>query len=166
MEAVEITAHLQPSAATCTIQTPQFLKTAMQLETARQHIRNCRDRMSSLFQKPVFDEWAVIAIKGGRAAILDYDGPRKDSFAQELLSDAALLCDAMEGKQYGPGDFEFVQTAAGSSFDAAVKLGEGTFLLCNHTEGTMEELRAAPLWREAQKPFVFFCEKFHSDPLV
>ena len=137
----------------------------MKIDLARQHLRACRERMNSLYRKPVFDEWAVSAMKDGRASVLDYEGPRAESFARTLLDDAALLCEAMEGRQYSAGDFEFVQDAKGSSFDATVKLGEAVYLLCNHTAGSMAELRAVPLWREAQKPFVSLCEKFHSDPL-
>ena len=138
----------------------------MKLDAARTHLRTCRERMNTLYRKPVFDEWAIIAMRGNRAEVLDYEGPRAERFKKSLLDDAALLCEAMEGRQYATGDFEFVQNGDGSSFDAAIKLGEAIYLLCNHTTGSMSELRADPLWREAQKPFVALCEKFLSDPLA
>lgn len=137
----------------------------MKLDTARQHLRLCRERMHSLYSKPVFDEWAVIGITQGRASVLDYEGPRKDSFTKTLAIDSAQLCEVMKGKHYETGDFEFVQDAQGLSFDAVVRLGDGTYLLCNNTEGSMAELRADPRWREAQKPFVALCEKFLADAL-
>lgn len=137
----------------------------MKLDTARQHITTCRDRMNALYNGIVFDEWVVVAMRGGLTKVLHYEGPRAESFERSMLRDAAHLCDAMEGRNYSAGDFEFVHHADGSHFDASVKLGEGIFLLCNQTEGSMNDLRASPRWREAQKPFVTFCEKFLADPL-
>ena len=99
----------------------------MKLTTARQHIASCKDRMNALYQGVVFDEWVVLAMRGGLAKVLHYEGPREENFERTLLRDATHLCDAMEGRNYSSGDFEFVHNADGAHFDAAVKLGEGVF---------------------------------------
>ncbi|MFT3781117.1 MAG: hypothetical protein QM790_03810 [Nibricoccus sp.] len=138
----------------------------MNLETATQHINACRERMDVLYQKPVFDEWVVLSLKPGNAEILSYKGPRADTFTKALHRDSAPIVAEMQGKQYSIGDFEFVDQAPGSRFDACVRLGETIYLLCNNTYGTLAALRQDPRWREAQKPFVNLTEKFRGDPLV
>jgi hypothetical protein len=138
----------------------------MNLETASTHLNSCRERMDALYQKPVFDEWVLVSLVEGKGAVLSYVGARSESFAQKLHADSAPLYAAMEGRRYEVGDFEFVQEAKGSRFDACIKAGETVYLLCNNTYGSMAELRADPRWREAQKPFVALTEKFRADPLV
>ncbi len=138
----------------------------MNLETARQHILKCRERMDALYQKPVFDEWVVVSIDDGQAAILAYDGLRAESFEQTLHTDSAPIVREMQDKQYTVGDFEFAQEARGSRFDACVRLGGKTYLLCNNTYGTLADLRKDPRWIKAQVPFVDLTEKFRADELV
>lgn len=137
----------------------------MNLETAATHLKSCRERMDALYQKPVFDEWVIVTFKNGEGAVLHYHGPRAESFVQKLHVDSAPLYAAMEGRRYEVGDFEFVQEAKGSRFDACIKAGADIYLLCNNTYGSMAELRADPRWREAQKPFVALTEKFRADPI-
>ena len=139
--------------------------TRMNLETAATHLKSCRERMDALYQKPVFDEWVIVRFQQGVGEVLHYHGPRRESFAQKLHADSAPLYAAMEGRRYHIGDFEFVQEAKGSRFDACIKAGENSYLLCNNTYGTTAELRADPRWREAQKPFVALTEKFRADPI-
>ena len=138
----------------------------MNLETATKHIQACRERMDALYLKPVFDEWVVVRFAQGKADVLAYHGQRADTFTKLLHRDSAPLFAEMQGKHYGVGDFEFVDQAAGSRYDACVRLGETIYLLCNNTFGTMAELRIDPRWREAQKPFVGLTEKFRFDQLV
>jgi hypothetical protein len=137
----------------------------MNLETASKNIELCRGRMDALYLKPVFDEWVVVYFAQGRAEVLAYTGPRSETYTKLLHRDSAPLFAEMQGKQYSVGDFEFVDLAYGSRFDACVRLGETTYLLCNNTFGTMAALRQDPRWREAQKPFVSLTEKFSADPL-
>lgn len=137
----------------------------MNLETATKHIQTCRERMDALYLKPVFDEWVVLNFQDGKADLLGYTGPRAETIAKQLHRDSAPLFAEMQGRSYGVGDFEFVDLARGSSYDACVRLGETTYLLCNNTFGTMAVLRQDPRWREAQKPFVNLTEKFRADPL-
>lgn len=138
----------------------------MNLETATTHLNSSRERMDALYQKPVFDEWVLVSLMVGKVAVLSYVGPRAESFAKKLHVDSAPLYAAMEGRHYSVGDFEFVQEAKGSRFDACIKAGQDVYLLCNNTYGSMAELRADPRWREAQKPFVALTEKFRADPVV
>ena len=121
--------------------------------------------MDALYHGPVFNEWVVISLIKSRASVLHYEGPRADTFSRQLQSDAASLAAAMEGHQYAVGDFEFVQDASGSSFDAMIRLGDATYLLCNNTERSMADLRASIAWRESQKPFLALTQKFLASPL-
>ena len=138
----------------------------MTIETAVTHLKNCRERMDALYQKPVFDEWVLVSLVQGKAAVLAYTGPRAESFAQKLHADSAPMYTAMAGRKYSVGDFEFVEEARGSRFDACIKAGEAIYLLANNTFGSMAVLRADPRWREAQKPFVALTEKFRADPIA
>ncbi len=144
----------------------EFAATHMNVETAVTHLKNCRERMDALYQKPVFDEWVLVSIVEGKAAVLAYEGPRKESFTKTIHADSAPMYAAMQGRKYEVEDIEFVQTAPSSRYDACVKAGAGVYLLANNTFGTMEVLRADPRWREAQKPFVALTEKFRADPVV
>ena len=138
----------------------------MNLETASKNIEICRERMDALYHKPVFDEWVVVSFIQGKTDILSYVGPRAESFAKQFHRDSGPLFSEMQGRQYSVGDFEFVDQAQGSRFDACVCLGEKSYLLCNNTYGSMSALRADARWREAQKPFVDLTEKLRADPLV
>lgn len=137
----------------------------MKLAAALKHLKTCREKMDALYQKPVFDEWVVLRFGGGTAEIVSYQGPRGETFADQLHRDSAPLFAEMSGKQYGVGDFEFVDQASGSRFDACIRLGDTTYLFCNNTYGSMADLRQDARWREAQKPFVNLTEKFRVDPL-
>ena len=108
----------------------------------------------------------MVGFTEGKTEILAYSGPRAESFTKQFHRDSGPLFAEMQGKQYSVGDFEFVDQARGSHFDACVRLGETAYLLCNNTYGSMSELRADSRWREAQKPFVALTEKVRVDPLV
>lgn len=122
--------------------------------------------MDALYQKSVFDEWVVVNFSQGNPSILAYTGPRADTFTTQFHRDCGPLFGEMQGKQYEVGDFEFVAQARGLRYDACVRLGETTYLLCNNTYGTLGDLRTDARWLEAQKPFVALTEKFRVDPLV
>lgn len=138
----------------------------MNLQAACHHLNACRESMDVLYQKPVFDEWVILSLKRGAAEIVFYSGTRPEAFLKELHADSALLYAAMDGRHYEIGDFEFVQEAKGTRFDACIRAGEEAYIVCNNTSGTIVDLRADPRWREAQKPFVALTEVFRSDPLV
>lgn len=121
--------------------------------------------MDALYQKPVFDEWVVLSFAPSGASILFYEGPRAETFKKNLHADSAPLMREMQDRHYAIGDFEFVQEARGSRFDACVRAGEDAYLFCNNTYGSMAELRQDPRWLKAQKPFVDLTEKFRADPV-
>ena len=136
----------------------------MNFAAARQVIAHCREQMDTLYQKPVFDEWVLLLLERGAPKILFYQGPRPDSYQKRLHSDSAALAREMQDNTYAVGDFEFAPDARGSRFDAAVRIGEHTYLWCNNTYGTINDLRQDVRWLKAQKPFVELTEKFRADP--
>jgi hypothetical protein len=137
----------------------------MNLDTARTAIISALGRMTALYQQPVFDEWVLVKLAAEQGAILAYSGPRAESYQRKFKEDILPLRAALEQQKLGVGDFAFVHDASGTRFDACIRLGPAAYLFCNHTGKNMEEIRANPLWREAQAPFAKLSELFGTDPL-
>ncbi len=137
----------------------------MNLDSARTAVIGTLGRMNTLFNKPVFDEWVLVKLASEQGAILAYSGPRAESYQKVFKDDIVPLRAELEQRRLSVGDFAFVDTAAGTRFDACVKLGPAAYLFCNNTERHMAEIRQDPLWREAQKPFAQLSEQFRTDPL-
>jgi len=137
----------------------------MNLSAAEVHITAALARMATAYGKPVFDEWLVVALRAASGSIRTYQGPRADSFHKEFGEDTGPLRAEMEGKQLAVGDFEFAPEAAGTRFDACIRIGQTSYLLCNNTAKSMAEIRRDPHWLRAQKPFVELSGKFRADPL-
>lgn len=145
----------------------------MDLESARRYIQTCLERMRAAYLKPVFDEWAILSLpaktageakpKGG---ILAYVGPRPEAFRTKLADDAELLRAHTSGRPMTEGDLEFVADAAGTRYDALVKIGPTSFLVLNHTARTLQEIRGDAKWLGAQRVLFELTEKFRGDPLV
>lgn len=123
-------------------------------------------RISEAYGEPVFDELVIVRFDRGRGEIVHYQGPRPEAFVRTFARDAVPLGAEAAGKHYAAGDFEFAREATGTAYDALVALAPQVFLLANHTQRTMAEIRANPLWLRAQVPFVAFCERFRADPLA
>ncbi|HEU5080202.1 MAG TPA: hypothetical protein VFT72_13400 [Opitutaceae bacterium] len=138
----------------------------MNLETALQNVRRCRETMDTLYQKPVFDEWAIVVFGSKGPQVLSYEGPRAESFKKNFHADSVPLAREMQSREYEVGDFEFAQDGTGSRFDGCVRIGEQAFIFCNNTYGTLSDLRQDPRWLKAQKPLLDLTEKFRADPLV
>lgn len=138
----------------------------MDLATARQHLQGSLDRMNALYGKPIFDEWAVLSLAAKHGGVLAYAGPRVESFRQHVADDAEPLRALIAGRPLAEGDFEFAPEAGGTRYDALLKLGATSFLVCNHTGKTMAVIRADARWLKAQKVFFEMSEKFRADPLV
>jgi hypothetical protein len=138
----------------------------MDLETARRHIQTCVDRMRAVYLKPVFDEWAILAVPAKSGGIVAYWGPRAERFRQQLPDDAEPLRARAAGKDFAEGDLEFVPDAADTRYDAFMKIGAQSYLVLNHTVKTMNEIRADPRWLGAQAVLFELSEKFRSDPLA
>ena len=138
----------------------------MKIEEARTVIRTQLQRMNELYGRMVFDEWAILAMgaKGG-SRVVYYEGPRAAVFAVNLPQDSALLRALSSQRDHVPGDFEFVHQAEGAALDAFVKTGDASFLVCNHTGMTMQDIRKDPRWLKAQTAWFELTEKFRADPL-
>ena len=136
----------------------------MQWNDAINLIQACGARMTALFGKPVFDEWAILKLNG-IATVSYYSGPRPSSFIATFAHDSAALSRETGGRKYSPGEFEFARDSGGTAFDVFVVLGGGCILVCNNTDAAMTDIRKHPEWLKAQVPFVEMTEKFRADPL-
>jgi hypothetical protein len=137
----------------------------MDLETARRHIQACVDRMRTIYLQPVFDEWAILSMRGKAGAIVAYHGPRVELFRQNLPSDAEPLRARAAGQHFTEGDIEFVPDATGTRYDAFMKVGPNSYLVLNHMTKTMTDIRADAKWLGAQAVLFELTEKFRADPL-
>lgn len=137
----------------------------MTLNDARTAIISALGRMNAAYAEPVFDEWALVSIKAERGTILAYTGPRPDKFKQTFAVDIQPLRAELNNQNLAVGDFAFAPSATGTKHDACLRTGESSFLFCNHTAKTIADIRANPLWREAQKPFVQLSELFRANPV-
>ena len=137
----------------------------MNLADARSAIIIDLGRMNVQYNKSVFDEWVLVKLATDQGAILAYDGPRADSYQRRFKEDIVMLRTEMEARHLSVGDFEFVNEAKGTQFDACIRLGQASYLFCNNTTKSMAEIRQDPLWLAAQKPFVDLGAKFRASPL-
>jgi hypothetical protein len=137
----------------------------MNLDAARTAVIAALGRMNAAYRQPVFDEWVLVSFKPQRGAILAYSGPRAESYKKTFTADVQPLRTELDQRKLAVGDFAFVPSATGTQHDACLRLGEGSWLFCNHTQKSMQDIRQNPLWREAQVPFVELSEQFRSDPL-
>lgn len=137
----------------------------MHLEDARSAIIAALARMNALYQAPLFDEWVLASLKPGRGAVLAYQGPRVESYKVEFQRDLEPLRRELAEQKLGVGDFAFATGAAGRGYDACLRLGESSYLFCNHTTKSMGDLRQSARWLEAQKAWVALSHQFAVDPL-
>jgi len=137
----------------------------MTIEDAIVMVASHLARMNAACGQVVFDEWALVTVFDRKARILHYFGPRREGLRSTLADDLRPFArDLLGGDQY-LGHFDFSPSAAGRAFDAYVVVGEGCFLICNHTARTMDEIRQQPNWKQAQVPFAELSELFRTDPL-
>lgn len=137
----------------------------MTIDQAVKQIQLCADQMNDLYQKVVFDEWAVVSLENNRGRLLAYIGPRKAGFQKNFLADAGPLRQGLSQKQWNAGDFDFARHGVGTGFESFMVLGSGLFLICNNTVQSMDGISKDPLWLSAQVPFVELSDKFRADPL-
>ncbi len=138
----------------------------MKLDQATKLIETCAQQMDARYKRPVFDEWAVIALANNKGRLLAYKGPRREGFQQNFLQDAGPLHESMLRETYEAGDFEFARHGVGTGFESMMVLGKGLYLICNNTVQSMDGIAQDPLWIGAQAPFVDLSEKFRSEPVV
>jgi hypothetical protein len=137
----------------------------MKIDAVRSLVSDVLKRMDALYNGAVFDEWVVVSFQAGRGGILAYSGPRAESYQRRFTTDVTPLRTEMAGKHLAVGDFEFVLEATGTHYDACLRVGGASYLICNNTAKSMAEIRKSPGWLKAQKPFVELSEKFRADPL-
>ena len=137
----------------------------MTLEQATKLIGSCAERMNDVYQKVVFDEWAIVSLVQHKAKILAYLGPRKDDFQKNFATDVQDLRADLLSRRHSIGDFEFTRHGVGTKLEAFVMVGEGLYLICNNTAQSMSAIAKDPLWLSAQVPFVELSDQFRSDPL-
>jgi hypothetical protein len=138
----------------------------MTLDEAINAVDTQMRRMKEIYRKPVFDEWAVVAMLGGKAKALHYAGSRREEFLRQFSQDAQVFGSDLRRPAHNLGDFDFTRQGEGTKFDAYLVMGEGLFLLCNNTGQSMATITRDPLWLSAQVPFVELSEVFRSNPLV
>ena len=129
------------------------------------HISSAMARMSALYGRTVFDEWIVVRFGASTATVEHYEGPRLADCLASFAKDVAPLRSEASDRAHEPGDFDFARAAAGTNFDALLKLGTHAFLFCNNTTSTMEQIRANPAWLKAQVPFANLSEHFRNTPV-
>ena len=137
----------------------------MDLATARKEIQNAFDRMRTAYGAVVFDEWAIVSRGSTHKGVVAYAGPRPDSFRKDLPDDVEPLRKTLSGRELSEGDIEFTPQGEGQKHDAVVKIGASSYLLCNHTKKTIDDLRATDRWLAVQPILFALSEKFRADPL-
>ena len=138
----------------------------MTLDKAIATIEAHLQRMNELYGRPVFDEWAVVAVFDRKGRILHYVGPRREELQETFADDIRpFKAELLAGRQY-IGHFEFSPDASGQLYDAYVVLGEGCFLICNNTTQSMAGITREARWLAAQVPFAELSDVFRSDPMV
>lgn len=138
----------------------------MDLVTAHRSIQATLERMQACYGQPVFDEWAILALRGGNGGVLVYRGPRPEDFRANLTRDTAPLRASTAGRVLAEGDLEFVPDAKDTPHDAFMKIGPASYLVLNHTVKSMIDIRADPRWLAAQTELFALSERFRSDPLA
>ena len=137
----------------------------MDLAHARLLITANLERMRTLYGQVVFDEWAILSVHAKHSGLLAYSGSRMETFRAELAKDVDPLRRLVTDKKLAPGDFEFTAEGAGTRHDALLMVGDAAYLVLNHLEKSMSEIRADPRWLKAQEVFFELSEKFRKDPL-
>jgi hypothetical protein len=122
-------------------------------------------RMASTYGRTVFDEWVIVRFGANTATVEHYEGPRLADCLASFNREVAPLRNEASDRAHESGDFDFARAAAGTNFDALLKLGEDTYLFCNNTTSTMEQIRANAAWLKAQIPFANLSEHFRNAPL-
>ncbi len=138
----------------------------MDLALARSHIQAALERMRLAYGSVVFDEWALLAMGAKHGGVLAYVGPRVESFRLRFAADVDPLRTLAAEQPLTTGDFVFAPEAKGTRYDALMRVGDGSFLICNRTTKTILEIRAESSWLRAQPAFFELGEKFRADPFV
>ncbi len=138
----------------------------MNLETAVARLQQTIAKIDEAYQRPVFDEIAVVALSDSGIRLHHYQGPDEENFRRQSADKTLLLRRELDSeKTETGGEFGFTREAEGESFDAYICLGPSIYLFCNNTQKSMEEITADPRWLEAQKRFFNASQIFAADPV-
>lgn len=138
----------------------------MNLADARTLVASTFARMEAAYGEAVFNEWVLVSMRAGGGAILAYGGPRADKYKLHFTRDLTSMTAELADQKLGVGDFAFANDASGTHYDGCLRLGESSYLFANHLTRTMTDVRANPLWLNAQKAWVEMSQRFAADPLV
>jgi hypothetical protein len=138
----------------------------MKLDEAIALIKQKTERMNAIYGSVVFDELAIVSFKDQKGRILNYSGPRKESFQKNFATDVEILHSELLTTKHQTGDFDFARDASGTNFDAFMVLGDEVYLICNNTAQSINGITKDSRWLGAQVPFAELTEKFRGNPLV
>ena len=138
----------------------------MLFEDAQQLIRRQLSEMNKAYGATLFDEFAILRIKGGKPMqLLGYEGPRAKEINDAWPDDLKMLSPELrEAGRISGGEFGFIRIGAGSYFDAFIGIGQDMVLLLNHTSKSIEELTANSRWLQAQAEFLKLSHVFGDTP--
>jgi len=138
----------------------------MNLPSAVSRIQRSFTKMNEAYQRPVFDEIAIVGLSGGAVKLHHYEGPRQAQFLQEYGDKTIpLRRELTEGKAESGGEFGFTREGEGDLFDAYICLGPQLYLFCNNTGKSMHEITQDPRWLAAQQQFLHASQHFAQDPM-
>ena len=132
---------------------------SLNLDETMREVLACATRMDAEYGSTVFDEWVIVSLTHPRACVLAYSGPRGQEFRRNFSRDLGSLTSALLGGGHHVGDFEFARHATGTCFEGFMALGDETYLICNNTRSSMDEITKNPRWLSAQVPFADLSEK-------
>lgn len=139
----------------------------MNLETAIARIQKSFTQLDAAYQRPVFDEVAIVGLEGNGLALHFYAGPREAEFLGDFADDSISLRKELTADQTDlGGEFSFTRDGDGAHMDAYICLGPRVYLFCNHTAKSMKEITEDPRWLDAQGQFLNASQFFAVDPLV
>jgi hypothetical protein len=137
----------------------------MTLSDAQDLVKRTSASMNARYGKTVFDEWAIVSLQRGRERIVSYQGPRKEDFQKNFVTDLGGLRAEVLTTKHQPGHFDFARHNVGTGFEAFVCAGDELYLICNNTQSSMHDIAKDARWLDAQKVFAEMTEKFRAESL-
>ena len=122
--------------------------------------------MNARYGKVVFDEWAIVSLQRGHERIISYQGPRKEHFQKNFVTDLGGLRAEVLTTRHSPGHFDFARHNVGTGFEAFVCAGNELYVICNNTQSSMNDIAKDARWLDAQKAFAELTERFRADALA
>ena len=137
----------------------------MDLATAREAITQALEAMQVAYYRPVFDEWAIVAVGARHGGIVTYRGFRAAEFVERFQDEVTLLRRAVAERPLALGGIVAVRDAHGAQHDVAVRIGERSYLVLNNTTKRMAEMSTDPRWAAVQPLLDQLGQRFSADPL-